>query len=248
MKILLPPSETKVPGGGSFFALEALALPELLERRRAVLDALVELAEDPLASAKALKISAKQVEAAVAANASLPSAPGLAAIERYTGVLFDALAVGSLSASAREWVDERVYVHSAPFGPVLASDLLPDYRMSATSTIAALGPLKRFWAAPTTAALGALAGEYVLDLRSEAYVALGPLPPGARGGFARFVTEGPDGPRALNHFNKKGKGELVRALAESHAEIESTAELRAWGSEHGWQISDAGGEIVVVVA
>ncbi len=248
MRILLPPSETKVSGGGSFFALEALAFSDLLERRRAVLDALVTLAADPVASAKALKISAKQVEAAVAANASLAAAPGLAAIERYTGVLFDALDAGSLKASAREWVDEHVYIHSAPFGPVQASDLLPDYRMSANATITVLGPLKRFWAAPTTAALEALEGEYVLDLRSEAYVALGPLPNGVRGGFARFVTDGPDGPRALNHFNKKGKGELVRALAQSGAAIESTEELIAWGRAHSWQIAEADGEILVVVA
>ena len=39
--------------------------------------------------------------------------------------------------------------------------------------------------------------------------------------------------RALNHFNKQAKGELVRALAESGAEASSRAELLAWAGAKG---------------
>ncbi len=249
MKVLLPPSETKVSGGGSaMFAPESLALPELLPQRLQVIDALVAVAADPVATAKALKVSAKQAHAASNANAMLRDAPALPAIERYTGVLFDALESATLAPAARAWVDENVFVHSAPFGPVVASDLLPDYRMSANATIAALGPLKRFWAAATTAALETIAGEFVLDLRSEAYVALGPVPAQATSVFARFVTDGPDGPRALNHFNKKAKGELVRDLASTQARPASVHEIIEWGADNGWRMFETDTELVVVVA
>jgi hypothetical protein len=62
--------------------------------------------------------------------------------------------------------------------------------------------------------------------------------------------------RALNHVNKKAKGEFVRALAESGslANITSVDELCAWGVAHGWQLeagvadnSSAGREITLLV-
>jgi cytoplasmic iron level regulating protein YaaA (DUF328/UPF0246 family) len=77
----------------------------------------------------------------------------------------------------------------------------------------------------------------VLDLRSEGYSALSPLAAGPQTFYLRVVTKGENGAlRALNHFNKKGKGEFVRALAKDSAQtskISTLDELMAWGTSKG---------------
>ncbi|MCA1305974.1 YaaA family protein [Microbacterium sp. 2216-1] len=226
MKVLLPPSETKRPGGsGAPLRLDALALSSLLDQRLAVTRALVTLAGDPAEAQRVLKLSDRQV-GDIEHNRMLFDAPTMPAVDRYTGVLFDALDAATLDEQSRAWLGRQVLIHSAPFGPVSALDEIPPYRLAAGIALPGVPPLRRFWAEPTSAAL-ADAG-FLLDLRSEAYVALGPVPDGAESAYIRVVTAAG---RALNHFNKKAKGELVRALATTGAVITGTSDLLAW-AEH----------------
>ncbi len=83
-----------------------------------------------------------------------------------------------------------------------------------------------------TEALAAVEAPFVLDLRSEAYVALGPVPSAAASAYVRVVSDdGSDaGVRALNHFNKRAKGELVRALARDAPAIASGEDLLEWAA------------------
>jgi len=234
MLILLPPSETKRPGGRrSPVRLEALALPELAPQRERVIDALVELAADENEAVRVLKLSDRQRDE-IAHNAALRTAPTLPAVDRYTGVLYDALDASTMDAASRRWLGAHVLIHSAPFGPVRALDPIPAYRLAAGTTLPGLPPLRRVWAGAVTAALAATAASFVLDLRSEAYVALGPAPDGVPQAYLRVVTAGPDGTtRALNHFNKHAKGELVRRLAIERPRVASVAGLRRWADAAG---------------
>ena len=59
----------------------------------------------------------------------------MAAIDRYTGVLYDALDAASLDASARRWLGRHVLIHSAPLGPVGALDRIPAYRLGAAASL-----------------------------------------------------------------------------------------------------------------
>ena len=247
MLILLPPSETKRPGGeGAALDIDALALPTLAAERHAVVDALIDLAADEEASRKALKLSDRQM-GDIAHNRMLRSAATMPAVDRYTGVLFDALDAGSLSTASRRWLGAHALIHSAPLGPVGALDPIPAYRLSAGTSVPGLPALRRHWAEATSAALEASTPEFVLDLRSEAYVALGPVPSGLASAYVRVVT---DQGRALNHFNKKSKGLLVRALAEDRPRIGSLRTLRGWADRRGIVLRDApgGGLIELVVS
>ncbi len=157
------------------------------------------------------------------------------AVDRYTGVLFDALDAASLSTASRRWLDAHVWIHSAPFGPVAALDAIPTYRLAAGTTLPGMPPLRRHWADPTAAAIAADAPAFVLDLRSEAYAALGPVPAGVPSVYVRVVTaQG----RALNHFNKKSKGLLVRALAEDRPRLGSLRGLHRWAQAHDVVLRD----------
>lgn len=230
MKILLPPSETKHEGGdGSPLDLDSLVLPSLNERRSAVLEALIDLAADEEAARRVLKLSERQ-RGDIAHNRALRSSPTMPAIDRYTGVLFDALDARSLSAVSRRWLGEHVWIHSAPLGPVGALDALPTYRLAAGTSLPGLPALRRHWAEATSAAIAEADPSFVLDLRSEAYVALGPVPGAVSSAYVRVVTAHG---RALNHFNKKSKGLLVRAIAEDRPRVSSLRGLRAWAQKRG---------------
>ncbi len=234
MLILLPPSETKRAGGrGAPIDLDALALPQLRPQRHAVIEALVALSADPDAASRVLKLGPTQRDQ-VDANAVLRTAPTMPAADRYTGVLYDALDAASLDAAARRWLGRHVLVHSAPFGPVGALDRIPAYRLGAAASLPDLPPLRRLWADDVSSALAASSPSFVLDLRSEAYVALGPVPPTVESVYIRVVTTRPDGAvRALNHFNKHAKGALVRRLATERPRIGSLAGLRRWADDAG---------------
>lgn len=223
-----------------------LALPALRPQREQVVDALVSLSADPEAAARVLGLSAKQ-QGEVAVNAALRTAGTMPAIRRYTGVLYDALDEASLDAAARRWLGGHVLIHSAPFGPVGALDAIPGYRLAAGTSLPGLPALRRMWAEAVTAALDELQPSFVLDLRSEAYVALGPVPPEAASAYVRIVATGPDGEvRALNHFNKRTKGLLVRMLAQQRPRIGSRAGFVRWTQSAGLVITGgADGELAL---
>ncbi|MGC0367887.1 YaaA family protein [Microbacterium sp. SLBN-111] len=249
MLVLLPPSETKRPGGdGPSLDLDGLALPSLREPREQVVAGLVELSADEEASARVLKLSARRLHE-VADNAALRSAPTLPAVDRYTGVLFDALDAETLDEPARAWLGAHVLIHSAPFGPVGALDGIPPYRLAASTSLPGLPSLRKIWADAVTAAIRDARPEFVLDLRSEAYAALGPVPADVASVYVRVVSEGGDGvTRALNHFNKKAKGMFTRSLATAGARVRSLDDLLGWAASTGHSVRVASpGEIELIV-
>ena len=246
MLILLPPSETKRDGGSTANPLDlaALSFPELTAPRKRALSALRTISRSVAASTAALGLGLTQRfeidrNRAVSVSATLP------AIERYTGVLYDAIDVGSLDRAARRFLGQNVVIHSALFGLVRADDPLPAYRFSHDTRLPGTS-VTRIWREANAAALSAATG-LVLDLRSESYVHLGPAPAGSH--FLRVVTsDGTGAKRALNHFNKHAKGELVRRLAQSGRVIESVAELLEWGGASGVRLeAGAAGALELVI-
>lgn len=245
MKILLPPSETKRTGGADQpIDPQALALASLASHREAVIDALVVLSADAEASRRVLKLSDRQL-GDIGHNLALRTAATMPAVDRYTGVLFDALDAAQLSAPARRWLGAHVLIHSAPFGPISALDPIPSYRLAAGTSLPGVAPLRRHWADAVSCALAEEEASFILDLRSQAYVALGPVPASVPSAYVRVVTE--QG-RALNHFNKKSKGELVRALAEDRPGVHSGTALLKWATGRGItlrEVSEGSMELVV---
>lgn len=194
MQLLLPPSETKHPGGdGAPLDLGALRLPGLRPQREALLDALVALSGDEAAAMRVLKLSERQ-RPEIRANAAIREAATMPAMDRYTGVLFDALEAGTLPTQARGWLADHALIQTAPLGPIGAADPIPSYRLAAGTALPGVPPLRRHWADATSAAFAddpAVRSELVLDLRSQAYVALAPLPSGITSAYVHVVTRAP---------------------------------------------------------
>ena len=245
MLILLPPSETKREGGvdGSRLDLGALSFPELSAARRKAIAGLRAVSKSIAGATSALHLGPSQ-RFEIERNRALATSPTLPAIERYTGVLYDAIDVESLSAVSREFLRDHVVIHSALFGLIRADDPIPAYRFSHDTRVPG-SSLAKIWRDANAAVLGAQSG-LILDLRSESYVHLGPA---ANSVFLRVVSDDGTGRRrALNHFNKHGKGELLRALAESTQDLESVADLVTWAASAGITlIPGANGELDLLV-
>lgn len=248
MLIVLPPSETKRSGGveGSQLDLSLLSYPSLSKARRTVLSATKSLSSNLQTMALALKLGPSQ-HFEVIRNRELRSSPTLSALERYTGVLYDALDAAGLDLAAREFAGRTVVIHSAMFGLLGANDPIPAYRLSHNSRLPALS-LKEAWRNPVSAELGAHSG-LVLDLRSEAYVELGPVPAAVDSYYLRLVSVGVDGQkRALNHFNKKGKGEFTRALIIAGIDHPNVESLLSWARSNSLRLElGAPGELILEV-
>ncbi|WP_067721851.1 peroxide stress protein YaaA [Nocardia yamanashiensis] len=217
MLVLLPPSETKSDGGsGGPLDLDSLSMPQLTAVRERLVTQLTKLAADPDASRTALGLG-KGADAEIARNAALRSSPTRPALDRYTGVLYDALDAASFTKAQRAKAEARLGIGSALFGVVRAGDPIPAYRLSGGSKLPGLPTLQAVWKEVLPEALRAETGdELTVDLRSGTYQNLGRIPGAVT---ATVLTERPDGSRTVvSHFNKHHKGLLARALVLSRSE------------------------------
>ncbi len=246
MIVLLPPSETKRIGGdGPPLRLQSLSSPALYPLREELVDELVDLSADQAASRRALGLSPSQ-DAEIERNAALRNSPTLPAIRRYTGVLYDALDIESLSGAALLRANARLAVGSALFGLLRADDLVPAYRLSASARLPDGRTLAARWRPVLDPVLAELAAtELVVDLRSGSYAALGRLPGAVR---VDVLAERADGRRTVvSHFNKAHKGKLARVLATSRAEPDDAAKVAAIARRAGLRVERAGSDLVVVI-
>ncbi|MBQ0927169.1 peroxide stress protein YaaA [Saccharopolyspora endophytica] len=245
MLVLLPPSETKAAGGdGAPLELAGMSHPELNETRRELVDALSTLAGDVPRSLEVLGISERQVDE-VERNAALWSSPTAPALERYTGVLYDALDIGSLEPAQRKQADERLAVASALFGLVRGTDSIPAYRLSGGGSLPGLGTLRSVWR-PALEPVLAATDDLVVDLRSGAYAALAKVSGAVE---VRVLSEDASGKRkVVSHHNKSHKGRLARALACAAEEPRSVEDVLDVASEAGLRVErEADRKLCVVV-
>lgn len=230
MLILLPPSETKRSGGAGI-SIDKLAIiwAALDPARDQLISALSLLCGDQETATKALGLG-KQSAQDIELNLNLMSAPTMPAIQRYTGVLYGALDYDSLSDEGKQRVSERLFIQSALFGLLPATEQIPNYRFSASSKLPGIN-LKTVWRDAHQAVWPRLVGP-ILDMRSTSYVELNPVPESSESFFVEVFDHSG---KALNHFNKKAKGLFVRAALEtgldSPSEIPEIAKTAGLGCE-----------------
>ncbi|RKR92262.1 hypothetical protein BDK92_6700 [Micromonospora pisi] len=232
--ILLPPSEGKTaPRSGRPLNLDALTLPQLNPGRERVLDALVGLCagDDRERARTVLGLSPGQDEE-ISRNARLRSAPAQPAAKIYTGVLYDALDIATLTGAARSRVRRCVLVFSGLWGAVRVDDRIPAYRCAIGVSLPDVGGLTGYWRGLLDPVVAEAAdGAPVLDLRSGAYGAMWrPTGRTAERTVAvrvlhEQVVDGVTRRSVVSHFNKATKGRLVRDLLLAGAAPRSTGKL-----------------------
>ena len=211
MLILLPPSEGKSPGGqGRPLDLDRLSHPALTPTRRRLVEVLTHAAlHDPEALRAALACPAPAVEQ----DARLLSSGARPALERYTGVLYEALSYATLSTSGVRRANRSLRVASALFGLLAPQDRIPAYRLSGGTSLPGSGPLAPLWRPVLEPELRAVSG-LVVDLRSGPYAHLARVPGAVR---VRVLRESNGSRSVVSHDNKYTKGLLARVLCERGA-------------------------------
>ena len=193
--------------------------------------------------ARQLGVKGQALAAATETNRTLASGPTLPAIERYTGVLYDALDYPSLPAAQKRRVDGQVRIFSGLWGVVAPSDPMPDYKLKMGASLGRLGRLTTWWRPPVTAALAAEIGNRtVWDLLPNDHRAAwipeltGVAGSGGSSGAprsvisVRFADEVRRGGRTelitVAHWNKLLKGALVRhVVATQLTDVDGLAEF-----------------------
>ena len=211
MLVLLPPSEGKARGGrGRPLDLCSMSHPSLTAVRTRLVDALqIAAVSDPAGLERALGCPAGEA----ATDAVLTSSPTLPTMQRYTGVLYEALSYATLSPAGRRRANSSLRVASALFGLLAPTDRIPAYRLSGGTSLPGVGSLAALWRPELEPEL-ASHRTLLVDLRSGPYAALARL----RNGVQVRVLRESDGVRTVvSHDNKHTKGLLARELCERGA-------------------------------
>ena len=237
MLILLPPSEGKAePRRGR--PLDVRSGP-LAEARGAVVDALVGLCRGPEERAMAtLGLGPTQADD-VRRNARLPELPTAPAERVYAGVLYDALGLTGLDASAHRRALNRVAIFSSLYGVVRPGERIAPYRLGGGVSLPGLGGVAAHWRAHLDPVVTAMAGRgLVVDLRSTTYTGFWrPSPDLATRVVTVRVLHEVDGRRqVVSHFNKATKGRLVRALLEDGRDPHTPRALARLLADLGWSV------------
>ena len=209
MLILLPPSESKWnrrrgrpadPASWSF--------PELAATRERVASALAEVSGWPSAT-EVLGVPGSLLDE-VGRNLVLDSLPATPAAEVYTGVLYDALALGSLDTASRRRANRWCVVVSALHGAVRLTDRITAYRLSMGVDLPGVGPLAAAWRPVLDGPLTAAAGSgVVVDCRSAAYAAAWRPGPELAPRWVQVRVPG------ASHLAKHTRGLVARHLCEA---------------------------------
>ena len=228
MLILLPPSEGKTaPRSGAPLDLDALLLAddaEVTRTRGEMLERLAAVSAAPEAT-RVLGVGAS-LAAEVAANTRLGTAPAAPGHRVFTGVLYDALDHGSLSAAAKRRARGSTLVFSALFGATALADRIPAFRLAVGARLPGMPGLAAHWRPVLTPALDAVAdrdGGPIVDCRSGGYAAQWRSP--AQRSLAVDVFQLRDGRRTVvSHSAKHTRGLVARALLQAGARETATLE------------------------
>jgi cytoplasmic iron level regulating protein YaaA (DUF328/UPF0246 family) len=241
--LLLPPSESKQAGGTK--TSRKLSFVALTEARSEIQKALVAVSRDSKAGAIALKLGPKQL-GELAVNLSLSKPMVMPAIDRYTGVLYDALKAGGLNKQQRSRVKKTLYIQSSLFGLISALDEIPNYRLSAGSKLPGVN-LRSTWGSAHEAVWETLRNQPVIDMRSKAYAQLAPIPSWLDSYEVEVLSEDASGSRrALNHFNKSAKGSFARAAISTESELSNLSDLKKIAKSAGLKLEISGKTLLLI--
>ncbi len=240
MLILLPPSEGKsAPRRGRPLDLESLGFPQLYGARADVLDALVTLCEgDPAKAAQVLGLGTTQA-GEVDRNSALRTAATARADHVYSGVLYEALDLPSLTGGARRRATSWIAIVSGLFGLVRPGDRIPAYRLAGGVTLPGIGPVATWWSRHLPLAVEDVAGRgVVVDLRSSTYAPFWRPDPGTarRVVTVRVLHEVGGARKVVSHFNKATKGRIVRGVVEDGGTPATPAAFAEQLADLGWHV------------
>jgi len=211
MKILLAPSETKKSGGAFSFNPSALLFESLLPHRTKLLHSYINILQQGDMQVLSKMFGIKKEVDILKHKKDIIHEPTMKAIERYTGVAFDHLGYNDLDSSAQKYIDENVVLFSNLFGPILASDLIPEYKLKQGETVADIKAEKFYHEHSAHLMEEYLKDEEILDLRAGFYDKF--YKPTKPYTTLKFIKDG----KVVSHWAKAYRGIVLREIAKTGA-------------------------------
>lgn len=210
MKILLAPSETKKPGGEAPFKPETLLFDTLLPYRLEILHAYTNIIQQGDMEVLSKMFGLKKEADVLKYKKEIIHEPAMKAIERYTGVAFDHLDYEALPSDAQAYINEHVILFSNLFGPIRASDAIPEYRLKQGEAIGEIKTEKFYHEHSAHFMDHYLDNEEILDLRAGFYDKF--YKPSHPYTTLKFIKEG----KVVSHWAKAYRGIVLREIAKAH--------------------------------
>ena len=220
MKILFSPSETKsdlslnLPINEDSFCCKKLykKREEVIHRYQDILDS---GDINRLNKIFGLKNENKSFELA---KINIKSASTCKAIQRYTGVAYDYLDYENLGIKQKEFIDNNVIIFSNLFGPILAKDNLPVYRLKQGASIEGF-KTEEFYKKNFSQEIDKLLEkEFIIDLRAGFYEKFYKLDlPHIT---MKFIKNG----KVISHWAKAYRGKILKELSKYQPDSKSEFE------------------------
>jgi cytoplasmic iron level regulating protein YaaA (DUF328/UPF0246 family) len=208
LHILLAPSESKQSGGSGLFDPCTLLFESLCPLRRKLLDLYRQsIRSDDRKLLQEIFGLKKEEELTYYAQLDPFDSPVMKAIERYSGVAFGYLDYPSLPAEAQQYVDTHVLIFSNLFGPIRASDLLPEYRLKQGSRLGETRPEIEYRRESSPLLDALLESGEILDLRAGYYDKF--YKPSQPYTTMKFLKNS----KVVSHWAKAYRGWVLRHLA-----------------------------------
>ncbi len=207
MKILLAPAETKREGGEfSPYCINNFYFKEIAQTR----DEVVSKYEDFLEKSSLEELSSwfglKNLKECEKYSQAIKEKPTMKAIQRYTGVAFDAIDYDNLSKEAQHYCENQVILFSNLFGPLKADDKIPDYKFKQGAILPSCDVIK-LYKENIKNILDEYLGDEVIDLRAGFYDKF--YKPSASTITFKFLKDG----KVVSHWAKHYRGQIVKELA-----------------------------------
>lgn len=209
MKILFSPSETKTHKTISPAIVEnSFSFPSLYSKRHHVLNLYQDILDQQdtmlLKTLFGIKDEEKCLELS---QNNLFFSFTCKAIERYSGVAYEYLDYMSLGEKEKNYIDSHVIIFSNLFGPLLASDNIPHYKLHQGSTLNGFKPEVFYKEAFAESLDEMLENEFIIDLRASFYEKFYTIKKPYI--TMKFLKNG----KVVSHFAKAYRGKILRQLS-----------------------------------
>jgi cytoplasmic iron level regulating protein YaaA (DUF328/UPF0246 family) len=212
MKILLAPSETKKSGGDASFSPNTLLFEALLPHRTKLLHTYINVLQKGDIPTLSKMFGLKKEADILAHKKDIIHELTMKAIQRYTGVAFDYLGYENLNEDSQHYIDSHVILFSNLFGPIRASDLIPEYKLKQGEAVGEIKTEKFYNEHSADLMEEYLMEDEILDLRAGFYDKF--YKPSKPYTTLKFIKEG----KVVSHWAKAYRGIVLREIAKAGIE------------------------------
>lgn len=201
MIILLAPAETKKEGG-----CNNTLSKDIFFYADDIIDTYEKYIEDASIDELSTWFGIKKLDDVKKYKRSIKNLPTMKAIQRYTGVAFEALDYNSLDTNQKDFIDKHVLLYSNLFGMLKADDKIPEYKFKQGAILPQINQ-EKYYKEHLKEKLDAYLGDEVLDLSANYYQKY--YKPSANVITFKFLKNG----KVVSHWAKHYRGAMVRQIA-----------------------------------